>query len=93
MFYPHEGYRSVTHLDATRVNRTISHNHSVNWYYITLIKGRDYSKCDIDKDMVNRTRVEGGGYSEHDIISNTWYDQQAGCNIIVDVLLYNHSAH
>ena len=34
--------------------------------------------------MVNRTRIEGGGYSKHDII--TWYDQQAGCNIIVDVL-------
>ena len=37
--------------------------------------------------MVNRTRIEGGGYSKRDIIS--WYDQQAGCNIIVDVLLYN----
>ena len=44
-------------------------------------------------DMVNRNRIEGGGgYSEHDII--TWYDQQAGCNIILDVFLYNnHSAH
>ena len=41
--------------------------------------------------MVNRTRIEGGGYSKHDIIA--LYDQQAGCNIIVDVLLYNHSAH
>ena len=41
------------------------------------------------EDMVNRTREEGGGYySKHDII--TWFDQQAGCNIIVDVLLYNH---
>ena len=37
-------------------------------------------------DMVNRTRIEGGGCSKHDII--TCYDQQAGCNIIVDVLLY-----
>ena len=36
--------------------------------------------------MVNRTRMEGGGHNKHDII--TWYDQQAGCNIIVDVLLY-----
>ena len=35
MFY-HEGYRSVTPLDAARVNRTIFHNHSVHWYYITL---------------------------------------------------------
>ena len=36
-------------------------------------------------DKVNRTRIEGGGYSEHDIF--TWYDQQAGYNIVVDVLL------
>ena len=28
MFYPYEGYRSVTPLDATRVNRTIFDNHS-----------------------------------------------------------------
>ena len=38
MFYPYEGYRSVTPLDAARVNRTIFHNHSVHWYYITLIR-------------------------------------------------------
>ena len=44
MFYPYEGYRSVTPLDAARVNRTISHNHSVHWYYITLIECRDYIK-------------------------------------------------
>ena len=31
MFYPYEGYRSVTPLDAARVNRTIFHNHSVHW--------------------------------------------------------------
>ena len=39
MFYPYEGYlyRSVTPLDAARVDRTIFHNHSVHWYYITLI--------------------------------------------------------
>ena len=30
MFYPYEGYRSVTPLDAARVNRTIFHNHSVH---------------------------------------------------------------
>ena len=36
--YPYEGYRSVTPLDAARVNRTIFHNHSVHWYYITLIE-------------------------------------------------------
>ena len=47
MFYSYEGYRSVTPLDAARVNRTILHNHSVHWYYITLIKGRYYSKHDI----------------------------------------------
>ena len=38
MFYPYEGYRSVTPLDAARVNRTIFHNHSVHSYYITLIR-------------------------------------------------------
>ena len=48
MFYPYEGYRSVTPLDAVRVNRTIFHNHSVHWYYITLIKGRDYIKHHIN---------------------------------------------
>ena len=47
MFYPYEGYRSVTPLDAARVNRTIFHNHCVHWYYITLIEGRDYNKHDI----------------------------------------------
>ena len=46
MFYPYEVYRSVTPLGAARVNRTIFHNHSVQWYYITLIKGRDYIKHD-----------------------------------------------
>ena len=30
MFYPYEGYRSVTPLDAVRVNRTIFHNDSVH---------------------------------------------------------------
>ena len=44
MFYPYkyEGYRAVTSLDAGRVNRSIFHNHSVHWYYRTLIEGRDY---------------------------------------------------
>ena len=46
MFY-HEGYRSVTHLDA-RVNRTILLSQYVHWYYITLIKGRDYIKHDMN---------------------------------------------
>ena len=35
--YPYEGYRSVTPLNAARVNRTIFHNHSVHWYYITCL--------------------------------------------------------
>ena len=48
MLYPYEGYRSVTPLDAARVNRTIFHNHSVHWYYITFIKGRYYIKHDIN---------------------------------------------
>ena len=30
MFYPHEGYRSVTPLDAARVNGTIFYNHYVH---------------------------------------------------------------
>ena len=47
MFY-HEEYRSVTPLDAARVNRTIFHNQYVHWYYITLIKGRDYIKHDMN---------------------------------------------
>ena len=46
--FHHEGYRSVTHLDAARVNRTIFHNQYVHWYYITLIKGRDYIKHDMN---------------------------------------------
>ena len=37
MFYPYEGYRSVTPLDDARVSRTIFHNHSVHWYHITLL--------------------------------------------------------
>ena len=48
MLYPYEGYRSVTPLDAARVNKTIFHNYSVHWYYITLIKGRYYIKHDIN---------------------------------------------
>ena len=47
MFFPCEGCRSVTPLDAARVNRMIFHNHSVHWYYITLIEGRGYIKDDI----------------------------------------------
>ena len=42
MFYSYERYRSVTPMDAARVDRMIFHNHSVHWYYITLIEGRDY---------------------------------------------------
>ena len=47
MFYPYEGYWSVTPLDAARVNRTLFHNHSVYWYFITLIKGRYTSEITI----------------------------------------------
>ena len=44
--------------------------------------------------MVNRTRVEGSVIVSMILLHDTpEYDQQAGCNIIVDVLLYNHSAH
>ena len=52
MCYPYEGYRWVTPLDAARVNRTIFHNHSVYWYYITLIKVRDHIKHDINIYLV-----------------------------------------
>ena len=49
MFHPYEGYRSVTPLDAARVNRMIFHDHYVHWYYyITVIKGRDYIKHHIN---------------------------------------------
>ena len=44
----YERYRSVTPLDAARVNRTIFNNHSLHWYYITLIKGMYYIKHDIN---------------------------------------------
>ena len=40
MFYPYEGYRSVTPLDAARVNRTIFHNHFV--VFLSYIKGSCY---------------------------------------------------
>ena len=33
------------------------------------VKGRYYSEHDMNKDMVNRTRVEGGGYIKRDIIT------------------------
>ena len=35
MFYPYEGYRSVTPLDAARDNRTIFHNHSARIIYMS----------------------------------------------------------
>ena len=44
IFNPHEGCRSVTPLDAARVNRTIFHNHSADGYYIIRIEGGDYWK-------------------------------------------------
>ena len=53
-------------------NRTILHNHSVHWYCITLIRVGIILSTIFMEDMVNRTRVEGGGYSKHDII--TWFD-------------------
>ena len=70
MFYPYEGYRSVTPLDAAKVNRTIFHNYSVHWYYVTLMRVGIILSTILMWDMVNRTRVEGGGYSKHDIITS-----------------------
>ena len=57
MLYPYEGYRSVTPLDAARVNWTIFHTHSVHWYYITLIKGKYYVKHDINSRPVSYTHL------------------------------------
>ena len=51
MFYLYEGYRSVTPLDAARVNRTIFHNHSVHRYYITLIKLKNVS-CEYNREWL-----------------------------------------
>ena len=63
--FDHEGYGSVIPLDADGVNRTIFHNHSVRWYYVTLIKGRGYIKHDMNvrHGKQNPRTVEGGGYS------------------------------
>ena len=55
IFNPREGYRSVTPLNATRVNGAIFHNHSVHWYHITRVEGGDYRKHDfatIDKQVI-----------------------------------------
>ena len=41
-------FTQIIFLDAAGVNRTIFHNFSVHWYYITLIKGRYYIKHDIN---------------------------------------------
>ena len=81
---------SVTPPDAARVNRTIFHNHPVHWHYIARIEGRNYSEHDIIWHG-SKTHVEGSGYSKRGLIS--WYDQQAGCNIIVNFFLFNHSVH
>ena len=78
MFYPYEGYRSVTPLDAARVNRTIFRDHSVHCYYITLIKGRDYIKHDIDTPYSIRVRhcisyhVRRTWYTSTRILYTTW---------------------
>ena len=69
MFYPYEGYRSVTPLDAARVNRTIFHNHSVHLYYITLTKGRYYIKHDINVRHGKQNPRKGRWYSKHDVIT------------------------
>ena len=73
VFYPYEGYRSVTPLDAARVNRTIFHNHSVHRYYITLIRGdiivSTTRYINVRHDKQNPC-IEGGGYIKHDIIHN-----------------------
>ena len=45
-YYPYEGYRSVTPLDAARVKRTIFNNQSVHGYYITLIKSSRTRDCE-----------------------------------------------
>ena len=35
------------------------------------------------KDMVNRTRKEGGGYSKHDIITSTSVEVLVLCLLVV----------
>ena len=62
MFYPYEGFRSVTPLDAARVNMTIFRNHSVHCYYIrfTLIKGMDYIKHGINVRHYEQNPRGGG---------------------------------
>ena len=60
MFYPYEGYRSVTPRHATRVNRTIFHNHYVHCYWITLIKGRDYIEHDFNVRHGKQNPRRGG---------------------------------
>ena len=55
MFYPYGGYRSVTPLDAARVNRTIVHDHSVHWNYITLVECRGIKKGTQDSLLSWRT--------------------------------------
>ena len=81
MFYPYEGYtidRSVTPLDAARVNRTIFNNHSVHWIMTLCNPHKDYQVGIILSTLLINVRhgkhnpIEGGGYSKHDNI--TWYD-------------------
>ena len=47
VFILHEGYTSVTPLDAAEVDRTIFPGHYVRLYYITRIEGKDRMKHDI----------------------------------------------
>ena len=42
------------------------------------------------EDMVNRTRVEGGGYGKHELLHDLINRQVVIPGIILDVLLYNH---
>ena len=58
----------MTPLDAARVNRTIFHNHSVQILYNPRKRVRIILSTILLYDMVNRTRIEGGGYSKHDNI-------------------------
>ena len=50
MFYPHERYRGrwLPWMLPGSTGRFSVTNHSVHWYYITLIKGRYYFKRDIN---------------------------------------------
>ena len=74
MFYPYEGYRSMSPLDAARVNRTIFPYHSVHLYCITLTKGRNYIKHDINVKHGKQNRRRGRYMKNENIYIRAFID-------------------